>query len=58
MLNKEEWLDVNGYHIFHDKNNTYTAYNSDGKIVYTIDSDKYLTTWAKNGEEIILFIKD
>lgn len=61
MLNKEEWLDVNGYHIFHDKNNTYTAYNSDGKIVYTIDSDKYLTTWAKNGEEIIfdnLTIKD
>ena len=61
MSNKEEWLDINGYHIFHDKNDTYTAYNSDGKIVYTIDSDKYLTTWAKNGEEIIfdnLTIKD
>lgn len=52
MSNKEEWLDINGYHIFHDKNDTYTAYNGEGKVVYIINSDKQLTAFTKNGEDI------
>lgn len=52
MKNKDEWLNVNGYHIFHSKDNTYTAYNSDGKIVYEIDADGLTTLNTKNGDTI------
>ncbi len=36
VANKEEWLDINGYHIFHDKNDIYTAYDSKDREVYSV----------------------
>lgn len=36
MANKEEWLDINGYHIFHDKNDIYTAYDSKDREIYSV----------------------
>ena len=50
MKNKDEWLNVNGYHIFHSKDNTYTAYNSEGKVVYKIDEEGTATFNTKNGD--------